>query len=114
MLFVPALLVQFSWTGISRTSGLTKKRAFQENKGIIALFNKVILLADSRWSISKTENYFKNTILKHATQKNIAIEKKIKRKQDGTPIALCENSTDDQNEDDEAANADQSLPFLPS
>lgn len=44
--------------------------------------------ADSRWSMSKTENYFKNSTLTHAAQTNVAFEKKIKKIVSDAPTNL--------------------------
>lgn len=78
ILFTKEVLTKFSWTGISRTTGVEKKEAFHSCCGILNFFTEIVLLADSRWNITKNDNLFKMRILKHAKQINEA-SKKIKK-----------------------------------
>ncbi|KAF5308690.1 hypothetical protein FQR65_LT18003 [Abscondita terminalis] len=76
--FTKSILMEYSWTGISRTPGLSKKNSFQSLEVILKFFFDIVSAADSRWTKSKTEVFFKVNILKHARQANAAFEKKRK------------------------------------
>lgn len=76
ILFTKEVLTNFSWTGISRTTGVEKKEAFHSCCGILNFFTEIVLLADSRWNTTKNDNLFKMRILKHAKQINEASKKR--------------------------------------
>ncbi|RLU15454.1 hypothetical protein DMN91_012448 [Ooceraea biroi] len=76
ILFTKEVLTKFSWTGISRTTGVKKKEAFHSCCGILNFFTEIIILADSRWNATKTDHLFKMNILKHAKQINEASKKR--------------------------------------
>lgn len=78
ILFTKEVLTKFSWTGIFRTTGVEKKEAFHSCCGILNFFTEIVLLADSRWNITKNDNLFKMRILKHAKQINEASKKNKK------------------------------------
>lgn len=66
-LFSPHLLVNYTWTGVSRKK--EEKKSFQQLDGIVDLFLTVISLADRRFTRQKTINLFKDGVLKHAKQR---------------------------------------------
>ena len=78
--FSEHVLTLFSWTGMSRTPGMAKKESFQVCGGIIKLFQQIISMADSRWSSTKNEKFFKYNTLKHAKQIEKAQNKKVMKK----------------------------------
>lgn len=88
----------FSWTGVSRTAGLPKKESFQLCDGIIKLFTQIIQLADSRWTSTKNEKFFKYNTLKHAKQNEKASENRERKHQrlDPNVILLEEKTIEDQ------------------
>nr|CAI5865343.1 unnamed protein product [Callosobruchus analis] len=68
-LFTPEVLVNYSWTGVSRgVSG--EKTSFQVLEGILTVCFDVVLLADSRHTKQKNANIFKERILKHAKKRS--------------------------------------------
>lgn len=78
ILMTPKLLPQTSWTGTSRTVGVTKKVPFQSFESIINLFYEIIQRADTRWTLLDNVNYLKDKLLKHANARSLAHS--IKRK----------------------------------
>lgn len=81
--FTEHVLTLFSWTGISRTTGLQKKEAFQSCDAILDLFLDTIQLGDNRWSTVKNEKFFKINILKHAKQIEKAVLLKTQKHNKG-------------------------------
>lgn len=67
--FSRKLLTHYSWTGVSRRQ-LSDKKSFQNYQGLLNVFFKVIFLADNRYTIQKTQNLFKDNVLKHAKKRS--------------------------------------------
>lgn len=70
-MFDPAVLTNYTWTGIARGKNSTKKMPFQILEGILDVFFQVISLADSRHTMQKNCNIFKEGVLKHATKRSL-------------------------------------------
>lgn len=68
--FNPNVLVNYTWTGISRNKDI-KKIPFQKYNGIIDLFLEVVLMADNRFNKDKLVNVFRDGILKHAKKRSV-------------------------------------------
>lgn len=79
--FTKNVLINFSWTGISRTPGIEKK-PFQCYEALIDAFYSLIRLSDSRWSKEDNVSFFRDKILKHANSRvkaqNLKTNKKLK------------------------------------
>nr|CAH7735820.1 unnamed protein product [Callosobruchus chinensis] len=68
-LFRPEVLINYSWTGVSRgVSG--EKTSFQVLEGILTVCFDVVLLADSLHTKQKNANIFKERVLKHAKKRS--------------------------------------------
>ncbi|KAK4885404.1 hypothetical protein RN001_001675 [Aquatica leii] len=68
--FTPTVLINYTWTGISRDK-MSKKMAFQGLEGILNVFFEVVSLADSRHTIQKNNNIFKDGVLKYALKRSL-------------------------------------------
>lgn len=73
-------MTEYSWTGISRTSGLKKKLPFQNFSGIHNLIYEIIKKADCRWTDTMNIKLFKDKILKHAGKIEELYEKNKRKK----------------------------------
>lgn len=67
-LFKPEVLINYTWTGISRDKK-GKKLSLQLLGEFIEIFYRVILKADNRHTREKNNNIFKDGILKHEKKK---------------------------------------------
>lgn len=75
-------MTRFSWTGISRTTGVEKKLPFQNYSGVLDLMYEIIKKADCRWTETMNIKLFKDKILKHSKKIEETYEKNRKKKTD--------------------------------
>lgn len=69
-MFRPDVLINYTWTGISR--GKTgEKMTFQILEGMVNVLYEVISLADSRHTKQKNANILKEGVLKHAKKRSL-------------------------------------------
>lgn len=68
-MFTSDILVQYSWTGLSKEPGVVKD-SFQKYENIIRLFQRVVQLADSRYTAMRNELFFKEKVLKHSKKRS--------------------------------------------
>ncbi|CAG9764328.1 unnamed protein product [Ceutorhynchus assimilis] len=69
-LFRPDVLVNYTWTGISRGKS-SEKMTFQILEGIVTVLFEVISLADNRHTKQKNAYILKEGILKHAKKRSL-------------------------------------------
>lgn len=77
--FTKSVLVNFPWTGISRTAGVEKK-PFQCYDALIDLFYLLVSASDSRWTKEENVCFFRDKILKHANARIKAHNSKLNKK----------------------------------
>lgn len=78
-IFSAVIINDISWTGISRTPGVSQKTSFQSFATIIKTLTLMLSKADNRWSDDKSVILLRDKILKHGHQiKSAAITKKKK------------------------------------
>lgn len=70
----------YSWTGISRTSGVEKKLPFQVLDGVQNILYDIIKKADCRWTEAMNIKLFKDKVLKHSKKIEEVYEKNKKKK----------------------------------
>nr|CAI5846934.1 unnamed protein product [Callosobruchus analis] len=64
VMFTKDILVQYSWTGVSRTE--IEKDAFSKLTNILGVFYQVIRFSDISFSYANREAFFKDKLLKHS------------------------------------------------
>lgn len=69
--FSSSVLINYTWTGVSRGKNSTPKKPFQILEGILDVFFQVISLADSRHTKQKNCNIFKEGVLKYAIKRSL-------------------------------------------
>lgn len=66
-IFEPQLLNKYTWTGASKST--EKKNCFQKLNNIVDMMYDVIVTADCRHSRQRNEEFLKDKILKHTSQR---------------------------------------------
>lgn len=69
-MFRSDVLVNYTWTGISRGKS-SEKISFQMLEGIVTVLFEVISLADNRHTKQKNANVLKEGVLKHAKKRSL-------------------------------------------
>ncbi|XP_066154910.1 uncharacterized protein [Euwallacea fornicatus] len=96
-LFRSSLLMQFSWTGVSRGK-LLEKKPFQNYIHILNVFFEVVTKADNRFTIQKTKNVFKDGLLKHARKRNERKRQGLYERIEGESCAVEDSTVNNEEE----------------